>query len=360
MIQQLILGVLLACDQKKEDIVTGTNTPIQKKAPPKIPGQVIIVEKLSTPKPSNSSKHFHSSSVSLSHIPYPRASFNDDLFCTYVCNYANNDRGSDIAKVENCRLELISNWEEMRKDLTWEELNNKGDSVVGNVECNADFIEHNIGDYIEGRTGISSTKGTISTNDLGGYFARAAQEEMTAVFAFQEMLENLKSFDAPQQLLDDCERAICDERRHMIMMSNMAKRHGCSSAIITLPKQKSVSLFELTKHNAIAGCIEETWAALIAAYRSKHSKHYSKLFNIIAKDEIFHAQLSWDIHKWLMTQLSEEEQREIQHLMLQKLKTSPTYAHININLGEMTQTIQSKFWHSFAVDIQKKITSFVA
>ena len=190
---------------------------------------MIIVEKLSMPKPSNISKRFYSSPVALSHIPYPRASFNDDLFCTYVCNYANNGRGTNIAKVENCRLELISNWEEMRKDLTWEELGENGDSVVGNVECNADFIEHDIGGYIEGREGISSTKGTIAANDVGGYFARAARGDDSLFLPFRKCLKS-KIFDAPQHLLNDCERAICDERRHMIMMSKMAKRHGCSSA----------------------------------------------------------------------------------------------------------------------------------
>ena len=109
-------------------------------------------------------------------------------------------------------------WEELRKDFSWETAKENGNPVVGTVECNADIS------YIrKGRAGLSVSQGSDVSDDIGGYFARAAQEEMTAVLAFQEMLENLKSFDAPQHLLNDCERAICDERRHMIMMSNMAK-----------------------------------------------------------------------------------------------------------------------------------------
>lgn len=137
MIQLLILNPLLACAQQEKPIVETPATSI----PQKPSGKVIIIDTLSTPKPSNFAEDFHSTWVRLSNIPYPRASFNDDLFCTYICNYANNGQGNKIIKVDNCRVELISDWEEQRKDLTTEEITQKGDPIVGAVECVAYFVQ---------------------------------------------------------------------------------------------------------------------------------------------------------------------------------------------------------------------------
>ena len=351
MIQQLILSVLLACDQQEK---TAIETTVVSK-PKKPAGKIVLVDKLSTSTPSalsDPATNFYSTSVHLSHIPYPRASFNDDLFCTYICNYANNGRGTNITKVENCWVELLSNWEEQRKDLTWEEITQKGDTIVGNVECNGYFIQT----MIKGRLGLSKTRGSNVSDDLGGYFARFAQEEVTAVFAFQEMLQNLKSFGAPQKLLDDCERAICDEKRHTIMMSNMAKHHGCESVTVDIPAQKLVSLFEFAKHNAIAGCIGETWSALAIEYRSKHTKQYAKLFRAIAKDEIFHAQLSWDIHQWLRTKLSEKEQVIIENFMIRELNTLPETASNFTDLGDIPPSIHKQLWSEFRSQIEIQLS----
>ncbi len=369
MIHQLLLNTLFACQPKTEtEIPTSMIKPEEAtvESEPKIPLEnsstienqeeatsrkniVFIVKELSEPKINEENTRFYSGSVKVGSITYPRTSLTDEQFCNKICSSSYNSGYKRLINVENCQVELLENWEELRKDFSWEKAREQGNPVVGTVECNAD-IAH----IKKGRAGLSVSQGSKVADDIGGYFARAAQEEMTAVFAFQEMLENLKSFDAPQQLLDDCERAICDERRHMIMMSNMAKRHGCSSAIITLPKQKSVSLFELAKHNAIAGCIEETWAALIAIHQSKHTKHYSKLFDIIAKDEVFHAQLSWDIHEWLMTRLSKKEQQKITEIMKQHIeKFSPTTSTF-VDLGAIPPRLEKQIWTEFSTQLRLK------
>ena len=350
MIQQLILNTLLACTSTESDpLIEEVDTPIKE-----LPKQtVFFVENLSDLTSTPNSKP-----VRLSHIPYPRSSFNDELFCTYICNYANQGRGQNIQKVEDCRVDLVSNWEEQRKGLTWEEIADKGDVAVGQVECVGHFQPESM--IMRGRAALSSTRFSDVSDDLGGYFAKAAQEEMTAVFAFQEMLQNLKSFNAPQKLLDDCEKAICDEKRHTIMMSNMAKRHGCESAMVKLPKQQKVSLFELAKHNAIAGCIEETWAALAAEHQSKHTKHYIKLFEVIAKDEIFHAQLSWDIHQWLMTKLSKDEQIIIDDLMLKQLQKIPSQKKQEVDLGQITSLNLQTIWNYFTSQITSQIEKLSA
>ena len=378
MIHQLILNTLLACQPKTEtetpepvseeqpttSIEPSTEPPenikttppkeeVQEDSPKKTP--LTLVKELSKPKGSDEVSKFYSGSAKLSAVPYPRDNFTDEQFCNYICSNTHASGPKRLTNIENCQVELLENWEELRKDFSWDKVEENGNPVVGTVECNADLS------YIrKGRAGLSNSKGSEVSDDLGGYFARSAQEEMTAVFAFQEMLQNLKSFNAPQKLLDDCERAICDEKRHTIMMSNMAKRHGCESAVVKLPKQQKVSILELAKHNAIAGCIEETWSALIAEHQSKHTKQYAKLFGIIAKDEIFHAQLSWDIHQWLMTKLSEKEQQEINALMVEHLNNPPESTSNFEALGEIPLCKEKQIWKEFCFQIEAQLSQLVA
>ena len=355
MIQQLILSTLIACQPKTE---TETPEPVLDKpsvetpteaAPKEVP---IVEEKpvvTQQDSPGEQTKTLYSTDVKTGDIPYPRDSYSDEQFCNHICSRANASGAKRLSNIENCQLELIENWEALRKDYHWEK-KNEYNPTVGSVECNGTIT------YVRrGRSALSPTKGTQTTADLGGYFARAAQEEMTAIFAFQEMLHHLELFGAPEQLRRDCEKAIADEKRHMIMMSHMARRHGCKSALVQIPKQQSVSLFELAKHNALAGCIDETWAALIAEYQAKHTTQYAKLFRIIATDEISHAQLSWDIHHWLLNRLSPQESLELKLLMKDRLRKPPPSADSS-GLGEMNDEVQKKAWSAFQKELQPLIT----
>ena len=173
---------------------------------------ITIVTKLPKAKESKSDENFHANPVRLSNIPASRDSYTDENFCNQVCTSAFNFSSvetsgyAELGNLQNCKLELITDWEEQLKGFFLQSQPRKIDPVVGSVECNAELY------YImEGRAAMSLSHGSETKSDLGGYFARAAQEEMTAVFAFQEMLENLRTFGAPAQLLNNCERAICDD-----------------------------------------------------------------------------------------------------------------------------------------------------
>jgi hypothetical protein len=67
----------------------------------------------------------------------------------------------------------------------------------------------------------------------------------------------------------------------------------------------------MARHNAIEGCVFEAWSALVCAHRAKFGEESLRpTYSRVARDEIGHAQLSWDIHRWFLSQLSDEE-REI-------------------------------------------------
>ena len=77
-------------------------------------------------------------------------------------------------------------------------------------------------------------------------------------------------------------------------------------------------------HNAIEGCVHESFAALMAALRARRASdpRLRRVFAKIAVDETRHGQLAWDLHAWLRGQLSEDQARAVesaQHRALARL-----------------------------------------
>ena len=68
-------------------------------------------------------------------------------------------------------------------------------------------------------------------------------------------------------------------------------------------------MLEAALHNAVEGCVNETWAAVLASLKAGHA-HSAPLraaYASIATDEADHAQLAWDLHAWFATQLNPDE-----------------------------------------------------
>jgi hypothetical protein len=66
--------------------------------------------------------------------------------------------------------------------------------------------------------------------------------------------------------------------------------------------------------NVAEGCVRETWGALSARYQSHTAESFADrlIWGEVADDEARHAELSWDLHRWLMSRLSPAEQREVE------------------------------------------------
>ena len=60
------------------------------------------------------------------------------------------------------------------------------------------------------------------------------------------------------------------------------------------------TLARLARHNLAAGCIEETWGALVAMHQAIHARdsRVQRVMAAIAPDEARHAELAWAIHRW--------------------------------------------------------------
>lgn len=66
-------------------------------------------------------------------------------------------------------------------------------------------------------------------------------------------------------------------------------------------------------HNAREGCIRETWNAAVAAAQSRNAGEHSirQFMVLVARDELLHSCLAWELAEWIAPQLSVEEREEV-------------------------------------------------
>ena len=121
---------------------------------------------------------------------------------------------------------------------------------------------------------MKTTETTSVSHDWGGYFAHAVQEEVNPIFSFQEFLAHLHAWNAPEELKRQCEQIIEAEQTSILLLPSSA---GYSETTAP-PDLAHATIFELALHNAIEGCIEETWSEVLIALQAKNSpntrQHY--------------------------------------------------------------------------------------
>jgi rubrerythrin len=147
------------------------------------------------------------------------------------------------------------------------------------------------------------------------WLARAAQSERASVQSFLLLAQELKEHGAPQDLLVRLRQAAKEEVSHARMIHNL-----CEENNISVPKMKettpqSRSLFDLALENIVEGCVHERYAALQAHHQARYaqSEKVRIIFSKIAIEEGNHTDLAQDIHHWLCTKLSKEEQELLLH-----------------------------------------------
>ena len=129
----LCLFTLLSCQSKK---------PIRND--PSNYSTVTIVDELSHSKQSDVLNDFHSFPVAVKEIPHPKPSVSDEEFCKMLCiitgQYAGAWEEAPQAEIESCHLELLPDWEALRKEYHRTKSFKDGEKFVGHVECKGEFI----------------------------------------------------------------------------------------------------------------------------------------------------------------------------------------------------------------------------
>lgn len=217
----------------------------------------------------------------------------DDLDCETACRHIyEQQRSWQSDSVDSCELTLPENPD--------------GSGEPGHVTCKGTGFEY----FCEGRRPLGHVEGGDQDcgDPLGRTLAAMAYLEAASVLAFEQLADQLVGFGAPEQLIDRCRVAAEQERAHARWLTIVAARHGAS-----VPEANRTpaahELLDVALHNAVEGCVHETFAALLAACRAERatSPVLRRVFATIAVDEAAHGQLAWDLHAWLQSKLTPEQ-----------------------------------------------------
>lgn len=148
---------------------------------------------------------------------------------------------------------------------------------------------------------------------LASWFAQAAHLEAASVTAFRLLRRDLRIHGAPRSLLRQASRAAREEKRHARRMKSLAKRAGIASPAPVVASLPIPSLEELARHNAVEGCIRETFGALVAGHQSAHTpdREFAAVMRRIAREETFHAAFSHRVDTWARRRLGRAAQHRI-------------------------------------------------
>ena len=152
-----------------------------------------------------------------------------------------------------------------------------------------------------------------SHNRTGQYLSAMAAMETAAITAFEYLGRELEAYGAPAELIARARQAVEEESRHAEMAGLLAATYEAVVPEVRVDDFQLRSLYEIALENAVEGCVNETFAAACGLWQSQHAglDVFRAVIGHITDEEIGHADLSWDIHRWVMPQLSEPEQARI-------------------------------------------------
>jgi hypothetical protein len=142
---------------------------------------------------------------------------------------------------------------------------------------------------------------TDGGDEVGRYFAAAAQLEAASVVAFRTLGAELAAHGAPASLVRDAARAAEEERRHARITRALARARGAEVPPVVLPEVAPRDRAALARENAVEGCVRETFGALVAHYQRERAEDPAVrvVMDVIADDETRHAALAWSVAAWL-------------------------------------------------------------
>lgn len=148
---------------------------------------------------------------------------------------------------------------------------------------------------------------------LAGWYARAAANEAGSVQSFRLLARELRKTPLGRRYEPRLRRAAQDEIRHARAMRAEAQRYGATPVGNEFRAVRERSLLEIALENAREGCVEETYAALIAQVQALRlsSAETGRTFDQIAADETRHAELAWDLHFAIRLELEELERAQL-------------------------------------------------
>jgi hypothetical protein len=96
-----------------------------------------------------------------------------------------------------------------------------------------------------------------------------------------------------------------DEQRHARLATALAARAGVGVSLPHVASTPVRSLEAIARENAVEGCVRETFGAAIAVAQSSTATdpRVRAAMDRIGADELRHADLAWDVARWLDSRL---------------------------------------------------------
>jgi hypothetical protein len=151
------------------------------------------------------------------------------------------------------------------------------------------------------------------TRHLGDVLGHMTYLESAAVVAFRELASHVERLGGPPSLVRRLRGAAAEEVRHAAAIGRMVTRWGGTIRRVQTARGGPCSLLGLAMENAREGCVRETWGAACAIAQSilASDRDFRTEMIAIARDELDHAALSWDLACWLESQLSDGERATV-------------------------------------------------
>lgn len=163
--------------------------------------------------------------------------------------------------------------------------------------------------------------------------ARLAREEHASSAAFCRVLLELLAHGAPASLLADVLHAVRDELRHAEVWSQVFGTPPLACDELPVNAQllglQGRQLQDLIAETFRDGCVGEAWAALRAAERARCQPmppEARAALDVLAADEVRHAELAWRTLAW-STRLSSERGRVAREVVRRETSTLRQLAH---------------------------------
>jgi len=148
---------------------------------------------------------------------------------------------------------------------------------------------------------------------VGAYLAEQAALEHASIRAFEDLLADLALHGAPAAMRRAAVRAAADEVRHAQVCHALACRHGVTPRHAPIAAAARRTRRELAVDNAVEGCVRETFGAVVAGYQAHAASDPAirAAMSRVWRDEARHAELSWQLHRWLRPRLDATDNRAV-------------------------------------------------
>jgi len=159
---------------------------------------------------------------------------------------------------------------------------------------------------------------------VGRFFANAAFLERASVRAFRNLRDELARYEAPAFLRIRSDQAAADEQVHTRLTTALARKYGAEPPTVRLGRVSHARpLEDVLDENAREGCVRETLGAAVAWVQSRTARDPAvrRAYAVIARDEIRHAELAWQIASWGRSKLDSRHTAVVRDIYRRELAT---------------------------------------